>query len=58
MLAADAAGNPAGVEAVMDELLLRLDEENLEPYDTLHEETRTLYERLMRHRASHTRDAG
>jgi DNA-binding SARP family transcriptional activator len=50
LLAADAAGNPAGVEAVMDELLLRLDEENLEPYDTLHEETRTLYQQLTHQR--------
>ncbi len=58
MLAADAAGNPAGVEAVMDELLLRLDEENLEPYDTLHEETRALYERLTRHRAARKTNAG
>jgi DNA-binding SARP family transcriptional activator len=56
MLAADAAGNPAGVEAVMDELLLRIDEENLEPYDTLHDETRALYERLTHHhRASRPR---
>jgi DNA-binding SARP family transcriptional activator len=54
MLAADAVGNPAGVESAMDELLLRLEEENVEPYDTLHEETRALYERLTRHRrASH-----
>jgi DNA-binding SARP family transcriptional activator len=58
MLLADAAGNPAGVGAVMDELLLRLDEEHLEPYDSLHEETRTLYERLTRHRATRHRDAG
>jgi len=58
MLAADAAGNPSGVEAVMDELLLRLDEENLEPYDTLHEETRALYERLTRHRATRKTNAG
>ena len=53
MLTADAAGNPAGVEAVMDELLLRLDEENLEPYDSLHDETRALYERLTHGRRSH-----
>ncbi len=58
MLAADAAGNPSGVEAIMDELLLRLDEENLEPYDTLHEETRALYERLTRHRATRKTNAG
>ena len=58
MLIADAAGNPAGVEAVMDELLLRLDEEHFEPYDSLHEETRALYARLMRHRAGRHRDAG
>ena len=53
MLAADAAGNLAGVESVMDELLLRLDEEGLEPYDSLHEETRALYEQLIRHRPNH-----
>jgi DNA-binding SARP family transcriptional activator len=48
MLAADQAGNPAGVEAVMDELLRRLDDDELEPYDSLHTTTRELYERLRR----------
>ena len=37
MLACDLAGNPAGVEAVMDELVAAA--EALEPYDTLHPET-------------------
>jgi DNA-binding SARP family transcriptional activator len=46
MLAADLAGNPAGVEAVMEELLKRLDDDSFEPWDAIHEETRTLYERL------------
>ena len=44
MLAADMAGNPAGVEAVMDELCAVT--EALEPYDSLHPETIALYERL------------
>jgi hypothetical protein len=36
------AADPAGVEAVMDELLRRLDEEGLEPDDALHKKTREL----------------
>jgi hypothetical protein len=49
MLAADAAGNPAGVEAAMTELCMVLDA--LEPYDGLHPETVALYEPLShRHR--------
>ncbi len=44
MLACDLAGNPAGVEAVMDELVAVV--EAVEPYDTLHAETIALYERL------------
>jgi hypothetical protein len=44
MLACDLAGNPAGVEAVMDELVAAV--EAVEPYDTLHAETIALYERL------------
>jgi len=52
MLACDVAGNPAGVEAVMGELLAAV--EAIEPYDTLHAETVALYERLS-HR---TRRAG
>lgn len=48
MLACDLAGNPAGVEAVMDELVAVA--EALEPYDTLHPETIALYERLSHRR--------
>jgi hypothetical protein len=44
MLACDLAGNPAAVEAVMDELVAAV--EAVEPYDTLHAETIALYERL------------
>ena len=46
MLAADLAGDAAGVDAVMEEMLRRLHDEDLEPYDSLHDETRELYERL------------
>jgi hypothetical protein len=48
MLACDLAGNPAGVESVMDELVAAA--EALEPYDTLHPETVALYERLSHRR--------
>ena len=48
MLACDLAGNPAGVEAVMDELVAVA--EALEPYDTLHPATIALYERLSHRR--------
>lgn len=48
MLACDLSGNPAGVEAVMDELVAVA--EALEPYDTLHPETIALYERLSHRR--------
>ena len=48
MLAFDLAGNPAGVEAVMDELIAVA--EALEPYDTLHPETIALYNRLSHRR--------
>ncbi len=48
MLAFDLAGNPAGVEAVMDELVAVA--EALEPYDTLHPETIALYTRLSHRR--------
>jgi hypothetical protein len=51
MFAADMAGNPAGVEAVMDELCAVT--EALEPYDSLHPETIALYERLS-HRKRRT----
>ena len=44
MLACDLAGNPAGVESVMDELCEVV--EALEPYDELHPETLALYERI------------
>jgi len=37
MLAADAAGNPAAVEAIMDEVCDFIDGSN--PYDALHPET-------------------
>jgi len=48
MLAADAAGNPAGVEAVLDELCQVV--EALEPYDSLHPETLGVYESVSRKR--------
>ena len=44
MLAFDLAGNPAGVESVMDELCEVV--EALEPYDELHPETLALYQRI------------
>jgi hypothetical protein len=45
--AADAAGNPAGVESVMSELV-RLVAEDVEPYDAVHPETLELYRSLSR----------
>jgi hypothetical protein len=51
MLTWDMAGNPAGVEAVMDELCAVT--EALEPYDSLHPETVALYDRLS-HRKRRT----
>lgn len=45
--AADAAGNPAGVESVMSELV-RLVAEDIEPYDAVHPETLELYRSLSR----------
>jgi len=45
--AADAAGNPAGVETVMNELV-RLVAEDVEPYDAVHPETLELYRSLSR----------
>ena len=45
--AADAAGNPAGVESVMAELV-RLVAEDVEPYDAVHPETLDLYRVLSR----------
>ena len=49
MRAADAAGNPAGVERVMDELISVVAEE-VEPYDVVHPETAALYSKLARRR--------
>lgn len=45
--AADAAGNPAGVEAVMRELV-QLVADGVEPYDAVHPETFELYRSLSR----------
>jgi DNA-binding SARP family transcriptional activator len=47
MRAADLAGNPAGVEAVMAELLQLVGGE-VEPYDSVHPETYDLYRSLSR----------
>jgi len=44
---ADASGNPAGVEAVMAELL-HLVAEDVEPFDAVHPETFALYRELSR----------
>jgi hypothetical protein len=43
----DVAGNPAGVESVMAELV-RLVAEDVEPYDAVHPETLDLYRSLSR----------
>jgi len=45
--AADAAGNPAGVESVMTELV-RLVADDVEPFDAVHPETLDLYRVLSR----------
>jgi DNA-binding SARP family transcriptional activator len=45
--AADLAGNPAGVEAVMSELL-HLVADGVEPFDSIHPETTDLYRSLTR----------
>jgi hypothetical protein len=45
--AADGAGNPAGVESVMAELV-HLVADEVEPYDAVHPETLLLYRRLSR----------
>ena len=42
MLACHLAGNPAGIEAAMDELCAVV--ETLEPYDSLQPETLALYD--------------
>jgi DNA-binding SARP family transcriptional activator len=52
MLACDRAGNPAGVETVMDELCEVV--ATLEPYDDLHPETLALYERLSHRKRART----
>ncbi len=54
MRAADLAGNPAGVEAVMNELLQLVGDE-IEPYDSIHPETYELYRALSRRQASQPR---
>jgi len=45
--AADAAGNPAGVESVMAELV-HLVADDIEPFDAVHPETIALYRKLSR----------
>jgi DNA-binding SARP family transcriptional activator len=47
---ADLAGNPAGVEAVMSELL-HLVADGVEPFDSIHPETTDLYRVLTRRRS-------
>jgi DNA-binding SARP family transcriptional activator len=49
MRAADSCGNPAGVEALMDELI-RLVADDIEPLDSVHPSTLELYRNLTRHR--------
>jgi hypothetical protein len=51
MQAHDRAGNPAGIEAVMQEL--RRSVETGEPYDSIHPDTQAYYEHLT-HRARRT----
>jgi DNA-binding SARP family transcriptional activator len=50
MRAADLAGNPAGVEAVMAELI-KLVADEVEPFDSVHPSTMELYRSLTRGRA-------
>ncbi|MGD0638957.1 MAG: bacterial transcriptional activator domain-containing protein, partial [Nitrososphaerales archaeon] len=47
MRCADAAGNPAGVEAIMAELV-HLVADDVEPFDAVHPETLALYQSLSR----------
>jgi DNA-binding SARP family transcriptional activator len=47
MRAADAAGNPAGVESTLDELVTLI-AEDVEPFDAVHPETLELYQSLSR----------
>ena len=49
MRAADLAGNPAGVESVMSELV-RLVADDIEPLDSVHPSTMELYRSLTRRR--------
>jgi len=49
MRAADGAGNPAAVRAVMHRLSAAL-EDDIEPFETVHPETRALYESLLARR--------
>ena len=49
MRAADAGGNPAGVDAAMAELL-RLVADDIEPFDAVHPSTMDLYRQLSRRR--------
>jgi DNA-binding SARP family transcriptional activator len=53
--AADVAGNPAGVESVMAELV-RLVAEDIEPFDAVHPETADLYRSLSRRSLSARRN--
>jgi len=48
--AADLAGNPAGVESVMSELI-RLVADDVEPFDSVHPSTMELYRSLTRRKA-------
>jgi DNA-binding SARP family transcriptional activator len=47
MSAADAAGNPAGVESTFSELV-HLVADEIEPFDAVHPETLALYRKLSR----------
>ena len=49
MRASDALGNPAGVRSAMGRLAAVL-EDDVEPLESVHPETRALYEALMRRR--------
>jgi DNA-binding SARP family transcriptional activator len=57
MRAADAAGHPAGVESVLDELIT-LVAEDVEPFDAVHPETLELYRELSRRRRPSHAEAG
>jgi DNA-binding SARP family transcriptional activator len=54
MRAADLDGNPAGVEAVMAELV-QLVADDIEPFDSVHPSTMDLYRSLTRRRTAATR---